>query len=88
MTTHDSLYLYPTKGRFGMNIEKRRQTKIVGRDKVRSAMMKPLLETKDLLLPEYTPEDECKLYELTLKKKKDTDSIPVHVSLFGRLSYF
>lgn len=69
-----------------MNIEKRRLTKIVGPDKIRRAMMKPLLETKDLLLPEYTQDHEARLYELTFKKRKDTDKIPVHVSLFGKLS--
>lgn len=68
-----------------MNIEKRRLTKIVGRDQVRSAMMKPLLETKDLLLPEYTQEEEGRLYELTFKRRKDVDRIPVHISLFGSL---
>ena len=61
-------------------------TRIVGQDKVRSAMMKPLLETKDLLLPEYAEEQRQKLYELTLKKRQDVDSIPVHVSLFGELN--
>ena len=71
-----------------MNIEKRRKTKIVGRDKIRAAMMKPLLETKGLLLPEYTQVEEGRLYELTMKKKKDFDRIPVHVSLFGSLNYF
>lgn len=69
-----------------MNIEKRRETRIVGRDKVRSAMMKPLLETRDLLLPEYAEEQDQQLYELTLKKRKDIDSIPVHVSLFEELN--
>lgn len=69
-----------------MNIEKRRETRIVGRDKVRSAMMKPLLETRDLLLPEYAGEQDQKLYELTLKKRKDIDRIPVHVSLFEELN--
>ena len=48
-------------------------------------MMSPLLEDHDFLLPEYAQDDACKLYELTFKKKRDTDSIPVHVSLFGRL---
>ena len=47
-----------------MNIEKRRLTKIVRRNKIRSAMMKPLLETKDLLLPEYSKEAESQLYEV------------------------
>ena len=69
-----------------MNIEKRRETRIVGRDKVRSAMMKPLLETRDLLLPEYAEEQDQQLYELTLKKRKDIDRIPVHVSLFEELN--
>ena len=69
-----------------MNIEKRRLTKIVGRDKVRSAMMKPLLETRDLLMPEYADAQTSKLYELTLKKRRDIDRIPVHVSLFGELN--
>ena len=69
-----------------MNIEKRRDTKIVGRDKIRAAMMKPLLESKDLLLPEYTPAEEGRLYELTMRRKNDTDRIPVHVSLFGPLN--
>ena len=71
-----------------MNIEKRRRTKIVGRDEVRKAMMKPLLESKDLLLPEYRQEEQARLYELTMKKKKDIDSIPVHVSLFGSLNIY
>lgn len=69
-----------------MNIEKRRLTKIVRRNKIRSAMMKPLLETKDLLLPEYSKEAESQLYEVTMKKRKDYDRIPVHVSLFGTLN--
>ena len=49
-------------------------------------MMKPLLETKDLLLPEYSKEAESQLYEVTMKKRKDYDRIPVHVSLFGTLN--
>lgn len=69
-----------------MNIEKRRTTKIVGRDQIRAHMMKPLLETKGQLLPEYVPEEEGRLYELTMKKRKDVDKIPVHVSLFGSLN--
>ena len=68
-----------------MNIEKRRATKIVGRDQIRRYMMKPLLESKDMLLPEYKQEEDCRLFEVTMKKRKDVDSIPVHVSLFGRL---
>ena len=76
------------KGRFGMNIEKRRTTKIVERDEVRKFMMKPLLESKDLLLPEYRQENQARLYEVTMKRKKDVDSIPVHVSLFGLLNIY
>ena len=71
-----------------MNMEKRRLTKIVPRDKAWAAQMKPLLETKDLLKTEYPQEPERQLYELTLKRKKDIDKIPIHVSLFGKLTKF
>ena len=71
-----------------MNMEKRRVTKIVPRDKAWAARMKPLLETHDLLKTEYPQEPERQLYELTFKRKKDVDKIPIHISLFGKLTKF
>ena len=68
-----------------MNIEKRRRTVVVGRDKLQRVSMKPLLEKTQELVPEYIPEEECKLYELTFKKKRDVDKIPICVSLFVEL---
>ena len=69
-----------------MNIEKRRKVKIVHKDEVRTHMMKPLLDVKHPLLPEYITEQDAHMFELTLKKRSDQDKIPVHVSLFGRLN--
>ena len=69
-----------------MNIEKRRYTKIVPRKKVHKFMSKPLLESRNIVLPEYRQEEDFKLYELSLKKRKDLDRIPVHISLFVRLT--
>ena len=69
-----------------MNILKRRQTTVRGRDKVQKAMMKPLFEDMTPLKPEYELEATCKLYELESRKKKDTDNIPVTIALFGKLA--
>ena len=70
-----------------MNILKRRKTVVRGRDKVQKAMMKPLFEDITPLKPEYELEAKCKLYELESRKRKDTDNIPVHIALFGKLKY-
>ena len=64
-----------------MNISKRRRTVIVNREQLQRASLKPLLENKQELLPEYLPEDQCKLFELTFKKKRDLDKIPVTISI-------
>ena len=65
-----------------MNIEKRRKTRVVGRDFVGRNALKPLLERMTLLKPEYRPDADRHLYELTMKKRCDTDKIPVTISLF------
>ena len=66
-----------------MNIEKRRKTTVEQRDFVHKNALKPLLEDMEILKPEYKPEANAQLYELTMKKRRDTDKIPVHISLFG-----
>ena len=66
-----------------MNIQKRRRTAIKGRDQVQKLIRKPLLENMDALRPEYETSDEVKLYEMTLKKHRDTDKIPVPIAMFG-----
>lgn len=66
-----------------MNITKRRRTTVVGRDKIRRCSMTPLLENKHVLQPEYEVDPHSQLYELTLKKRRDQDAIPVPVALFG-----
>ena len=38
----------------------------------------------DVLRPEYDTSDEVKLYEMTLKKHRDTDKIPVPIAMFGK----
>ena len=68
-----------------MNLEKRRRTVVVGREKLQRVAMKPLLENSQELLPEYISDEKCKLYELTFKKKKDVDKIPVTISIFVEL---
>ena len=68
-----------------MNIEKRRQTTIRSRDKVQKILTKPLLEDMDPLQPEYQPEEAVQLYELTSKKHRDIDKIPVTIAMFGKL---
>ena len=71
-----------------MNIEKRRQTTIRSRDKVHKNLAKPLLEDIDPLKPEYQPEEAVQLYEMTLKKHRDIDKIPVTIAMFGKLISF
>ena len=65
-----------------MNIEKRRKTRVVGREFVHKNAMKPLLERMTLLKPEYQPHADRHLFELTMKKRSDTDKIPVTIALF------
>lgn len=64
-----------------MNITKRRRTTVVGRNQLQGASLKPLLENQQQLLPEYIPEEKCKLFELSFKKKRDLDKIPVTISI-------
>ena len=66
-----------------MNIQKRRRTVIKGRDQVQKLMRKPLLDNMDILRPEYETSEGVKLYEMTLKKHRDTDKIPVPIAMFG-----
>ena len=66
-----------------MNITKRRRTTVVGRDKIRRCSLTPLLENQQVLQPEYEVDPHSQLYELTLKKRRDQDAIPVPVALFG-----
>ena len=66
-----------------MNIEKRRRTSVVNRDFVHKNALKPLLENMEILKPEYKPEAQCQLFELSMKKRRDTDRIPVTISMFG-----
>ena len=70
-----------------MNITKRRRTNVVGRDKLRRCSLTPLLETKHVLQPEYEVDPHSQLYELTLKKRRDQDAIPVPVALFGNFNH-
>ena len=67
-----------------MNIEKRRKTTVVNRDFVHKNALKPLLENFEMLKPEYKPDAQCQLFELSQKKRRDTDCIPVTVSMFGK----
>ena len=68
-----------------MNIEKRRQTRIVGPDLVHKHSLTPFFEDMDLLKPEYEPEDSVKLYELNMRKRRDTDAVPVQIAMFGMI---
>ena len=70
-----------------MNITKRRRTTVVGRDKIRRCSLTPLLESKHVLQPEYEVDPHSELYELTLKKRRDQDAIPVPVALFGNFNF-
>ena len=67
-----------------MNIEKRRKQEIVGRDEVAKKSLTPYFEDMDTLKPEYEAEESVKLYELTMRKRQDTDKIPVTIALFGK----
>lgn len=69
-----------------MNIEKRRRTTVVDRRFIHRNALKPLLDGFEILKPEYIPEAKCRLYELSMKKRSDTDRIPVTISLFGKNS--
>lgn len=71
-----------------MNLEKRRRTIVVNRDFVHRNSWKPLLENMDPLKPEYKPTADAKLFEMTLKKRFETDKIPVTIAVFGKHSHF
>ena len=67
-----------------MNITKRRRTAVVNREFVHKNALKPLLENMEILKPEYKPESECQLFELSMKKRRDVDKIPVTIAMFGK----
>ena len=71
-----------------MNLEKRRRTIVVNRDFVHRNSWKPLLENMEPLKPEYKLTADARLFEMTLKKRLETDKIPVTIAVFGKQSHF
>ena len=65
-------------GRFGLCVEKHRRTTFAKSENLYRHNQTPLLESELQLVSEY----ETGIYEITKKKRKTTDMIPVHISLF------
>ena len=71
-----------------MNLTKRRKTIVANRDYVHKNCLRPLLDEMELLKPEYVPDSEARLYEMTMKKRSDTDKIAVTIAIFGEFISF
>ena len=70
--------LNSSAGRMGMNIERHRNTKYVFEKNLHRYNRTPLLEKETKLVTEY----DINVFEVISKKRVNTDSIPVHISLF------